>query len=78
MEDKINELRDKRDVLVEELASVEDKISKTPTDALEYDTLCQTQDTIEEQIEVIDKEIELLLIPQYDDTDFSGVTNEDR
>jgi len=78
MEDKINELRDKRDVLVEELASTEDKISKTPTDALEYDTLCQTQDTIEEQIEVIDKEIELLLIPQYDDTDFSGVTNEDR
>jgi hypothetical protein len=57
MEDKLNELRDKRDVLVEELASVEDKISKTPTDALEYDTLCQTQDTIEEQIEVIDKEI---------------------
>lgn len=77
MEDKINELRDKRDVLVEELASTEDKISKTPTDALEYDTLCQTQDTIEEQIEVIDKEIELLLNPQYDDTDFSGVT-EDR
>jgi chromosome segregation ATPase len=78
MEDKINELRDKRDVLVEELASVEDKISKTSTDALEYDTLCKTQDTIEEQIEVIDKEIELLLNPQYDDTDFSGVTNEDR
>jgi uncharacterized UPF0160 family protein len=74
MEDKINELRDKRDVLVEELASVEDKISKTSTDALEYDTLCQTQDTIEEQIEVIDKEIELLLNPHHDDTDFSGVT----
>jgi len=78
MEDKINELRDKRDVLVEELASVEDKISKTATDALEYDTLCQTQDTIEKQIEVIDKEIELLLKPQYDDTDFTGITNNDR
>ena len=75
MEDKINELRDKRDALIEELCVVEENILKATTDTPEYDTLCQTQDTIEEQIAVIDKEIEFLTtVPQYDDTDFTGVT----
>lgn len=79
MEDKINELQDKRDALIEELAQTEDRISKTPIDAPEYETLCQTQDTIEEQITVVEKEIELLVTtPHYDDTDFTGATYGDR
>lgn len=72
MEDKINELKDKRDALIEDIAKLESTIAKLPTDDLSYDTFCTDLNTREAQLDLVEKEIELLTLnffPKENETD---------